>query len=381
MECNKIENLHAMPLVCSRWRRIMQTPQAIETLWKKLEITLPTSASLQKYPLHELYRWIQIYGAFIESLTVEINGIDGWTPLHALLGFLGPRLTSLRIYSDNDDAPAFERHSAAPWLALTPNLRALELEGVVDITIERADFPSGVTHLALNGCGQNGLHRIPEVLASLSSLHSLSLQFMEPGADVSGLSSLQHLRHLDLSNCSLKEVPEEVTLLPSLTSLTLNNNEELGGRENEHRVAALAQIPNLAVLELRDCALNAIPQSIAELKSLRKLLLGYNDFSAPVIIPPGPYLNSLQLLAMSDSMPENTNTVEKIVRPLLAATALQVLRINRNWGVTLTTIGVAALLKGKPNFWKLEYSEDMGTDLDIQRLKEVFPGVAFKLVE
>ena len=218
----------------------MRTADAIAALWTELDITLPTYGALRKFPLEGLYRWILLYGSRINSLILEINGRECWLPAHALLGLLGPRLTSLRIYSDNDDTQSFESKSNAPWLALLPRLHALELEGVVDTSIERARFPRQLTHVALNGCGQIGLHRVPEVLTFLPRLKSLSLQFMDPGADLTGLSALTHLERLDLSNCSLREVPTEVTTLKNLTSLTLNNNEELGGKVNDHRVAALA---------------------------------------------------------------------------------------------------------------------------------------------
>ncbi len=365
----------------------MKTDEAKSLLWTDLCVNIPTHPEFRKFPLDSLYRWIILYGAHVTSFTLEINGIEGWGPAQALLGLLGPRLTSLRIYSDNDDAPAFEPKGKAPWLALTPNLQALELEGVVDVTIEKAVLPSGLTHLALNGCGQTGLTRVAPKLATLTSLHSLSLQFMDPGADLEGLSSLQNLRHLDLSNCSLSEIPRELIDLKHLSSLTLNDNEELGGRNNSHRVAVLANLPKLAVLEMRDCGLKAIPDSVTNLTSLKTLLLGYNDFNLAasendVIIPEGPYLSSLELLAMSDCISETVNIVEVLIKPLAAATSLQVLRINRNWGINLNTAVAAALLKGKPHFRKLEYSEDMGVEhMDVRKLKKVFPGVTFKIVE
>jgi hypothetical protein len=378
---DKVENRHAVPQVCRRWRRLARSPEAQAALWTELEVSLPAAPALRKFPTAGLYRWLLSHGAAVRSLTLEISGVEGWTPAHALLGALGPRLTSLRVYSDNDDAPAYEPRSRAPWLALAPRLQSLALEGVVDTTIERASLPAGLTHLALDGCGQAGLHRVPEVLAALPALRSLSLQFMEPGADLSELASLGGLQRLDLSSCQLPEVPREVTLLTALTALTLNNNEELGGEGNGGRCAALGRLPSLEVLEMRDCGLKAVPEAVTGLRSLRTLLLGYNDLTAPTVIPPGPYLESLELLAMSDSMPEPRSVVDVVVKPLAGATNLQVLRINRNWGLALSTPVAAALLKGKPRFRKLEYSEDMGADLDVAKLNKIFPGVTFKVVE
>lgn len=378
---NKVENRHALPLVCRRWWRIMRSAAAVSALWTDLDVTLPAYSSLKKFPLEGLYRWIMLYGSRVNNLILEINCRECWLPANALLGLLGPRLTSLRIYSDNDDTQAFEPKSNAPWLALLPRLQSLELEGVVDITVERGRFPRQLTHVALNGCGQTGLHRVPEVLTRLTNLRSLSLQFLDPGADLEGLAALTNLERLDLSNCSLREVPAELRELTKLTSLTLNNNEDLGGKVNDDRVSTLADLKSLAVLEMRDCALKSVPYAVTGLRSLRTLLLGYNDLTNDVIIPPGPYLSSLELLAMSDSIPEPVSVLDMLVKPLAKATSLQVLRINRNWGLTLSTAVTAALLKGKPHFKKLEYSEDMGIDLDVAKLRKVFPGVTFKVVE
>lgn len=359
----------------------MRSADAVSALWTELDVTLPAYSALKKYPLEGLYRWIMLYGSRVNNLILEINCRECWLPANALLGLLGPRLTSLRIYSDNDDTQAFEPKSSAPWLALLPRLQSLELEGVVDITVERGRLPRQLTHVALNGCGQTGLHRVPEVLTRLPNLRSLSLQFLDPGADLEGLAALTNLERLDLSNCSLREVPAELRELTKLTSLTLNNNEDLGGKVNDDRVATLADLKSLAVLEMRDCALKSIPHAVTGLRSLRTLLLGYNDLTSDVIIPPGPYLTSLELLAISDSMPEPVSVVDMLIKPLAKATSLQVLRMNRNWGLTLNTAVTAALLKGKPHFKKLEYSEDMGVDLDVAKLKKVFPGVTFKVVE
>lgn len=385
-ERNKVENRHASPLVCRKWAKIFRSSEAAAALWTQLDVCLPPYPDFLNFPLDGLYRWILLHGAHIRGLTLEINGVEGWSPAHALLGMLGPRLASLRIFSDNDDAPAYEPKSRCPWLALVPNVRSLELEGVTDMTIERARLPRGLTHIALNGCGQTGLHKIPKVLSLLPTLHSLSLQFMEPGSDLAGLSSLTNLHHLDLSHCSLREVPAELANLAHLSSLTLNNNEELGGNENADHVSALADLRSLAVLEMRDCGLKSIPIAVTELPNLKTLLLGYNDFTGTTtaIIPPGPYLSSLQLLAMSDSMPDPTSVVDKLVKPLAAATALQTLRINRNWGLSLNTAVTAALIKGKPHFRKLEYSGDMVDDtnkLDVNKLKKIFPLVKFNVVD
>lgn len=377
-ERNRCENRHALSLVCRRWRHVLGTPEAAP-LWATIDATLP--AKLSVFPLSAFYRWFLRHSGAIKSLTLEINSLDAWQPVHAVLGLSRDHLTSLRVFSDNDDNPCYERLSAAPWLALLPRLQSLELEGVVDVTIERARFPRGLTRLALNGCGLTGLTQVPPTLRMLPALRSLSLQFMDPGADFAGIKRLTGLQQLDLSNCGLRMVPEEVAMLPHLTALTLNNNEELGGLGNEDRVAVLASLKGLQFLEMRDCALKTVPGCITNLSSLRTLLLGYNDFSPDFSIPQGPYLASLELLAMSDCISEPVSMLDKVARPLAAATSLQVLRLNRNWGLTLATPVLATLLRGKPAFRKLEYSEDMAADLDLTLIKKKLPSITFKIVD
>lgn len=81
-------------------------------------------------------------------------------------------------------------------------------------------------------------------------------------------------QHLDLSNCCLTRVPAALARLPHLTSLTLNENDALGG--SAAALAPLAALTALEVLEMRECGLTAVPASVAGLTRLRSLLMGYN---------------------------------------------------------------------------------------------------------
>jgi hypothetical protein len=379
LDRNQVENRHALALVCRRWRAAAASEGAAP-LWRSVQASLLLDLACHgSFPLGGMYAWFSRHAAAIQDLTLEINRAAAWTAVHALLGVTGAGLASLRIFSDSDD-PCFEPRGAAPWLALLPRLESLDLEGVADTSIDAARLPPALTRVALGGCGVNGLYRVPATLSSLPRLRALSLQFMEQGADLSGLTALRTLRQVDLSNCALHAVPAELAQLPRLTALTLNNNEQLGGSSGEW-VAPLGALRSLALLEMRDCALKAVPGSLTGLTTLRTLLLGYNDLTADVVIPPGPYLSSLELLAMSDSMPDPTSFADVVVRPLAAATALHTLRVNRNWGTPLSTAAVRALLKGKPGFRKLEYSEDMAPGVDLLELKARYPRVTFKVVD
>lgn len=88
------------------------------------------------------------------------------------------------------------------------------------------------------------------------------------------LPALPYSQHVDLSNCCLTRVPAALARLPHLTSLTLNENDALGGSADA--LAPLSALSALEVLEMRECGLTAVPASVAGLTRLRSLLLGYN---------------------------------------------------------------------------------------------------------
>lgn len=373
-------NLFQMELVCKKWRRLILSSESVG-LWKYLVVSLPRWPHTLTYPMDSLYRWFRSHSCALTSLTIELTGKDGWSPVHAILGTVGLQLTSLRLYSDNEHEICFIEQDRAAWLSLVPNLRLLALEGVVDVTIQEACFPTGLTGLALNGCGLDGLSHIPSNIQNLSDLRSLSLQFMAPHSDLSDLVLLSSLQHVDLSSCALDEIPMQLTSLQRLTSLTMNYNTELGGKNSEKATESLALLFGLKRLEMRDSALPAIPSSLTSLTSLRTLLLGYNEFANPCIIPDGPYLSSLELLGISDTMSDPISSPEILTKPLKAAVNLQILRLNRNWGLNLTTEVVKSLLHNKPNFRRLEYSEDMASSLNINQLMKEYPNVAFVAID
>jgi uncharacterized membrane protein (UPF0136 family) len=135
----------------------------------------------------------------------------------------------------------------------------------------------------------------------------------------------------------------------------------------------LSTLTGLRLLEMRDCQLKSIPVEVTGLRSLKTLLLGYNNFNEggeyyPPILP-GAYLENLELLvsstnvavlqslllvvhkryvcdmqAISDTIQDPMPMEQGIITPLQPAVALKVLRINRCWGLTLTNAGALWLL-------------------------------------
>ena len=192
------------------------------------------------------------------------------------------------------------------------------------------------------------------------------------------------LQKLDLSNCCLERVPPALAALTHLTGLILSSNPDLGDEDGRpDALVALSTLRSLRCLELRECALAAAPAAIAHLTSLRTVLLGVNDMSGRPWLPPGPWLAGLKMLAMSDQEDFREHTpVEVLSEPLEAATALEVLRLNRNPGLRLGLPQFQALLAGKPQLQRVELSEAMlDGGIDLQQLTASFPGIAIRLVD
>lgn len=164
-------------------------------------------------------------------------------------------------------------------------------------------FP-GLKHLSLSSTSENfatPMTRIPSALSTLSQLTSLSLATSHTDFEFSRLADLKTLQSLDLSNSAIASVPAEVARLPDLTALRLNNC--FVAAASSHGLSVLSQLTKLKLLEMRDCQLKSVPSEIIGLTSLKKLLLGYNNFTEggdyfPPILP-GAYLENLELLVSS----------------------------------------------------------------------------------
>jgi Leucine-rich repeat (LRR) protein len=343
-----------------------------------------------------MYRWFLHCAPYIKNISFEMNEqIQCWLTSLAILGIVGRNLESLRLFTETAVLVDIED---AGWLHLLPNLCSLELEQVLAFPIS-ADLPTCLTSLQLNNVGLTGA---PPCLAKCGNLHTVSLQALRPpppsqqrgdggggaaivdalGPDLTSLLQCSELQNLNLSYFPTAPLPDCLGSLTKLTALTLNNCPILGHNAITEALAPLVKLTALQRFEMRDSGLLRVPPAIIQLTSLKTLLLGYNEFQSEDIIPQGPYLTNLELLALSDSIREPTSFEEAIVRPLLAAKRLQVLRVGRNWGLTLYGDDIKILIKDKPGFRKLEYSEDMlAEDLDIQSLIKDHPNVVFRILD
>lgn len=368
--------------VCKRWRAICDSEDASE-LWEAVQISQAKDFGVTAC-LPRMYAWFLAKAPLLRQLDVDVCSAAAWPPICALLGLVGPRLAHLRLYGDEDGA--YEPGGAVPWLTLTPRLQSLELENACDAGVDAAAFPPGLTHLALNHCGEEGLYCLPAQLPALAQLRSLEVQgslFDNPLA-TERLALCTSIECLDLTNCCLEVVPPALAALSRLSRLTLNTNPGLGEEARPaDQLAVLSLLTSLRYLEMRECALAAAPPSIAALPGLRTLLLGCNDMGGRPVLPPGAWMAQLRLLGMSDAEYfQEPTPVEVVARPLLEATGLEVLRLNRNPGLRLGLPQIAALLRGKPRLRQLQLSEAMlAGGADVTALAAAHPRVAFRLLD
>lgn len=99
--------------------------------------------------LSALFAWFVAREGAVRSLHVDLCCQAAWAPLLAVLGVVGRRLEHLRIAGET--AQCQRPGDTAPWLALAPNLTALELDEVVDASIADARFPLGALLLPAPG--------------------------------------------------------------------------------------------------------------------------------------------------------------------------------------------------------------------------------------
>ncbi len=161
-----------------------------------------------------------------------------------------------------------------------------------DLLYTRMAAIPNLTSLSLNGCDGNYLN--PQ-LASLQNLVTLSLFFCHDETDspYDVLYSLTQLRLLDLSFCGVERLPEGISALKDLESVTLKYNalnelpsdfqylsklRYLNLRENKINgfPECLLRLQNLRHLDLSNNRISQLPDSIAQLKRLRVFDLAWN---------------------------------------------------------------------------------------------------------
>lgn len=161
-----LERRVVVPLVCKRFAALAA---ASTDLWQQVQLSIPADFR-QSVSMPDLYAWFVRREGLVRSLHVSIGTDDAWAPLLALLGVAGRGLEHLRVAGDGQSCAV--AGCTAPWLALTPNLRSLELDDVCDHSIGEARWPPGAPpppHPPLHACSAAWMRSSPGFAAMAAS--------------------------------------------------------------------------------------------------------------------------------------------------------------------------------------------------------------------
>ncbi|XP_022915512.1 leucine-rich repeat-containing protein 1 [Onthophagus taurus] len=152
-------------------------------------------------------------------------------------------------------------------------LENLYLDGNKIIDLPRTLFQcEELRHLDIS---DNEIQNIPNLISKLVNLHTLNVsRNCLKYTDVpSAIHRCQKLAIFDISTNTLEKVPEGLTSLINLRELYLNDTYI------EFLPANFGRLCNLKILELRDNNLTTLPKSLRRLSSLVRLDLSNNDFA------------------------------------------------------------------------------------------------------
>ncbi|KAM4575578.1 leucine-rich repeat-containing protein 40 [Fundulus diaphanus] len=119
----------------------------------------------------------------------------------------------------------------------------------------------------------NQLKQLSEDIKLLPALTTLDLHDNQLTTLPSALGELQELQQLRLSHNKLSSLPAEVCALKNLRSLTLQQNLL------ENLPEELGQLGNLTELDLSNNSLEHLPSSVGNLSALQKVILGHNKLT------------------------------------------------------------------------------------------------------
>ncbi|XP_030955396.1 protein SUPPRESSOR OF npr1-1, CONSTITUTIVE 1-like [Quercus lobata] len=157
---------------------------------------------------------------------------------------------------------------------------------------------TSLTSLNISDC-KKFVH-LPGTICSLKSLESLDLSGCSNFDNLpKNLGNVKGLKRLDLSGTSIKEVPSSIVLLKNLEQVLVHGLKETLFSFNSmptSQLPSLLGVHSLTYLDLCDCNLSSIPNDIGNLSSLAHLnLCGNNFVSLPKSISQLSNLQTLNL--------------------------------------------------------------------------------------
>ncbi|XP_050257412.1 TMV resistance protein N-like isoform X35 [Quercus robur] len=241
------------------------------------------------------------------------------------------------------------------------NLKGLKMLYLSGTAIK--ELPSSIdglttlTSLTLNDC--KNLVCLPSTICSLKLLERLDLSRCSNFDNLpENLGNLKGLKELNLSGTSIKELPSSIDGLTALTSLTLQDCENLvclpsticslkllecldlyGCSNFDNLPENLGNLKGLEELYLSGTAIKELPSSIDGLTTLTSLTL--NDCKNLVCLPSS--LNSLERLDFCgrsnfDNLPENLGNLKGLKNLHLSGTAIKELPSSIDGLTTLTSL-------------------------------------------
>ena len=148
---------------------------------------------------------------------------------------------------------------------------------------ELKDLPEGIGHLKKMTSlelGYNKFKNLPKCLSELYNLQNLDLSGnkLKKNKDFwDELNQLEYLKHIDLGGNSFATYPEDLSSMKRLEKIKLSG-VSLKKEKLAMMLQGLASLPQLSELDISNCEISKIPDEIIELKNLKSLDLSNNKF-------------------------------------------------------------------------------------------------------
>lgn len=224
---------------CSYWLNRLQ--ECSRASWVPLCRVAVTSCCSTLWGRADVTNSEEIWG----NVEAHWRGADAEADAAATLGRTRGRMAGLLARRQQQTQP---QQPLVPWLARRrAGLRrvSLSLSGEVDLAeVERALSGAQLTHLSLKFGSSCRLPRLPPTLAALApTLAELDCSGnnhvgLRQDTSLQALGTLGGLSRLALSNCGLRAVPHQLSVLRRLADLDLSQNSEM--REGEDQLRHVA---------------------------------------------------------------------------------------------------------------------------------------------